>query len=337
MQDEIFHAPQAAALCRGHLVHDPKITTPPGLYYLTLVYRYAGTFLNWDTDCSKLSTVRGVPFAALLALPMLLDAYLNRSLVSLSVYTPQYRALVVLAVATVPPLFFFAFLYYTDVPSTVLMLVSLMMVERRNHLMASLVGAVAITVRQNNVIWVAFALGQALLMELRRHTPHLAWSRVPPLGSLLRERRVWEALADTAMPYVLPLGGFAAFVVRNGGELALGDKTHHQVALHLAQLGYFFAFALFFGWPALLPAVTRMHITRTALGLFAALTVMGLAAVHWGTYVHPFLLADNRHYMFYVWRRIVDARPWTRYALVPLYVASGMVWMNALRTYTPLT
>ena len=60
------------------------------------------------------------------------------------------------------------------------------------------------------------------------------------------------------------------------------------------------------------------------------LLTMGVLAVRYGTIVHPFLLADNRHYTFYVWRRIINARLWTRYALVPVYVFSGMSFVRIL-------
>ena len=37
--DEIFHVPQAQHYCRGDfLTWDPMITTPPGLYYISLAY-----------------------------------------------------------------------------------------------------------------------------------------------------------------------------------------------------------------------------------------------------------------------------------------------------------
>lgn len=39
-------------------------------------------------------------------------------------------------------------------------------------------------------------------------------------------------------------------------------------------------------------------------------------------YEHPFLLADNRHYTFYIWRRLFNVHPLSRYLLAPLYLAS---------------
>ena len=333
-QDEIFHVPQAVQMCRRAWTPDPQVTTPPGLYWLTLVYQRIGYLGGWDTDCTRLTMLRTVSLAALMVLPLLIDMYLGITMPSLSRYAPMYRSLVGLAVATIPPLYFFGFLYYTDVTSTVLVLVAMTLAEAQQHLFASVTGLVAMTVRQNNVVWVAFILGQALLAELRRRTPSLAWSRVPPLRQLLEQREVRHALVDIALPYLPTLSLFAAFVVWNGGAVALCDKAHHQLAFHVPQLGYFFGFALFFGWPALACALWQrpVRVDRRALKLWAALSAVGCVGVYVGTYVHPFLLADNRHYTFYVWRRVIDATPWSRYALVPAYVASGLLWMSSLRT-----
>jgi alpha-1,2-glucosyltransferase len=46
--------------------------------------------------------------------------------------------------------------------------------------------------------------------------------------------------------------------------------------------------------------------------------VFGLAAVHYNTIVHPYTLADNRHYVFYVFR-ILLRHPALKYLAVPVY------------------
>lgn len=44
---------------------------------------------------------------------------------------------------------------------------------------------------------------------------------------------------------------------------------------------------------------------------------------------HPFLLADNRHYAFYLWRRIINLHPYARYALAPGYfIAARLLWIQ---------
>ena len=41
---------------------------------------------------------------------------------------------------------------------------------------------------------------------------------------------------------------------------------------------------------------------------------------------HPFLLSDNRHYTFYVWRRIFLLHPTVPYIFIPGYIACAWAW-----------
>lgn len=60
-----------------------------------------------------------------------------------------------------------------------------------------------------------------------------------------------------------------------------------------------------------------------------AFTVLGLLVVHFNTLVHPFTLADNRHYTFYVFR--ILRRHWLiKYAVVPVYVGCGWLVIATL-------
>lgn len=59
--------------------------------------------------------------------------------------------------------------------------------------------------------------------------------------------------------------------------------------------------------------IRRWYIVLLTTGIF-------LIIVHYNTLVHPYLLADNRHYIFYIWNRFYGKYFWARYAIVPLYV-----------------
>lgn len=50
--------------------------------------------------------------------------------------------------------------------------------------------------------------------------------------------------------------------------------------------------------------------------------VLLVLVVHFNTVVHPYLLADNRHYTFYVWNRFYRRHPLAKYLIVPAYVVS---------------
>lgn len=49
------------------------------------------------------------------------------------------------------------------------------------------------------------------------------------------------------------------------------------------------------------------------------------------SYEHPYLLADNRHYTFYVWSRVFRRHAAIRYLLVPAYVFAGWHFVDSLR------
>lgn len=53
----------------------------------------------------------------------------------------------------------------------------------------------------------------------------------------------------------------------------------------------------------------------------------GSARIH-----HPFLLSDNRHYTFYVWKRIYMLHPLVPYLLVPVYIVCGWAWFLRVGT-----
>lgn len=64
--------------------------------------------------------------------------------------------------------------------------------------------------------------------------------------------------------------------------------------------------------------------------LMASLFVVGaFLAVHFNTIIHPYTLADNRHYVFYVFR-ILRLHPAVRYLAVPAYYTCAWLVTNAV-------
>jgi alpha-1,2-glucosyltransferase len=90
---------------------------------------------------------------------------------------------------------------------------------------------------------------------------------------------------------------------------------------------YIWPYITFFSWPVILPHLIRTIFSgdRRSLKsrfprLIVALPIMTLMAltVHVNTIIHPFTLADNRHYVFYVFRLLLR-HPLIKYAVVPIY------------------
>ncbi|KAL4917278.1 phospholipase D/nuclease [Aspergillus aurantiobrunneus] len=160
------------------------------------------------------------------------------------------------------------------------------------------------------------------------------------------------SVVTSLVPYLLILAAFGGFVLWNG-SVVLGHKEYHTASLHLAQMLYIWPYFLFFSWPLLLAPLANIILPQFMLPKFlnqgfspsrrqlpkllTALIVLPimLAVVHFNTIVHPFTLADNRHYVFYVFRILLRSHPYTRYAATVVYFLSAWIVISAMG-YSPV-
>lgn len=124
-----------------------------------------------------------------------------------------------------------------------------------------------------------------------------------------------------------------------------GDKENHIAGIHLAQMLYIWPYFIFFSWPLLVPHLVEAFLSNgnTAWSyrfkpwaqrmprLWVAQMILAamLAVAHYNTVVHPFIRADNRHYVFYVFRYLLWHR-WVRYGAVPVYFVCAWAAINLL-------
>ncbi|KAL4807085.1 phospholipase D/nuclease [Aspergillus unguis] len=160
------------------------------------------------------------------------------------------------------------------------------------------------------------------------------------------------SVIPSLIPYLLILAAFGGFVLWNG-SVVLGHKEFHTASLHLAQMLYLWPYFLFFSWPLLLAPMANIVLPKYMLprfldqglpasrrqlpNLLTALIVVPimLAVVHFNTIVHPFTLADNRHYVFYVFRILLNSHPYTRYAATAVYFIAAWMIISAMG-YSPI-
>ncbi|XVE76362.1 hypothetical protein DITRI_Ditri12bG0166200 [Diplodiscus trichospermus] len=386
--DEIFHIPQAQQYCNGNFRSwDPMITTPPGLYYLSLVHvaaLFPGKYFvqlasSFPEVCSAavLRSVNGV-------LAVLCSVLVHEIITHLRPALDDRKATLFVVVLALYPLhWFFTFLYYTDVASLTAVLAMYLACLKRKYIFSALLGAVAVVIRQTNIIWMLFVACSAVIditMAHRRDTvkvdnlkasnkdtslatfntsvnvrsnlrkrksqgkgeankPSFCWtntSSTSQTSGLLHEIQAivltswhikWEVLVSFS-PFLFVLLAFVAFLFWNG-SVVLGAKEAHAVSPHFAQIMYFSLVSSLFAAP--------LHFTRGhALDLFQSLwknrllgfflgfsaLIVGLFSVHFFSIAHPYLLADNRHYTFYLWRKIIKFHWSMKYLLVPFYVYS---------------
>ena len=151
-------------------------------------------------------------------------------------------------------------------------------------------------------------------------------------------------------PFIALIAAFGTFILINGG-VVLGDKSNHVPAIHTPQLLYLWPYLCFFSWPFAYQHLIRVPLTflarlpmvadlehfllfkRRALlprVLVLALFIAGaLLSVRFNTLIHPFTLADNRHYVFYVFR-LLRHKWWIRYAATPAYIACAWLSIQAM-------
>ncbi|KAI9704750.1 MAG: glucosyltransferase [Candelina mexicana] len=163
------------------------------------------------------------------------------------------------------------------------------------------------------------------------------------------------------IPHLATLSVFTVFIIRNGGVVlgrsriqsthdrqaksVEGDKSNHVATIHIPQVLYIWPYILFFSFPILYPyffnallpqhwmppyfrhgslsnRLPRLSITIPVLSLI-------LAAIYFNTIIHPFTLADNRHYVFYVFR-ILLRHPTIKYLVAPVYYLCAWAAVTAL-------
>ncbi|RKF76953.1 Dol-P-Glc:Glc-PP-Dol alpha-1,2-glucosyltransferase [Golovinomyces cichoracearum] len=161
-------------------------------------------------------------------------------------------------------------------------------------------------------------------------------------------------------PYIALLVTFGGFVIWNGGVALVflltleGDKINHIATIHLPQMLYIWPLITFFSGPLMIPIGMRIikktkffisskshsarqsfqsltNIMRYSIGA----TALILVVIKYNTIIHPFTLADNRHYMFYVFRYTILRHPAIRFLLTPVYIICSCFVYLALSTPTP--
>lgn len=307
--DEFFHLRQNTVYCAHNFSKwDNKITTPPGLYLLGTAYFHILKLLGVSNPCGATALRSLNLLGGAVVLPLVLSIVRSNNFWLVNI-------------VSLPLLYTYYFLFYTDVWSSVLVVAALLFVVKypngKGAILSNLVGFASLWFRQTNIVWVAFA--GILLIDSRR----LANSNMFSDLTLF----VTQAACDWLLmiPYALNAALFAAFIAYNGG-ITFGDKENHQMSIHLVQIFYCAAFVAFFTFPIWFSYKTIRNYVSFAFtngfGLNFLLTAASYALIHYiiknFTVVHPFLLADNRHYTFYIYRKIL-ARKHTEFLLVPAY------------------
>ncbi|CAO3613505.1 unnamed protein product [Cunninghamella blakesleeana] len=359
--DEIFHVPQAQRYCYGdYTTWDPKLTTPPGLYVISVGLKAIGDIFEYKNLCT-LQTLRVTN--TLIAFLLYFTIYKIYTTIHPTI-SSQRLSYYALTLSTFPVLFFYFFLYYTDAGSTLFVLLSYLGVISNRYFLAGLMGAVSVTFRQTNVVWVFYFMILSIIRLIQSRTNQKSnhpskttltlynpiYNRVNSPTELFQSLFSLMKFTLIHLFYILPriltfiitLVAFGYFLMWNG-SIVLGDKSNHTAGIHIPQLFYFTSFLSFFTAPLYLHWKHGRDILRSLYYMNAkkflfliSLMVFMYYAVNYHTYEHPFILSDNRHYSFYIWKNIYRRHWSVKYALIPAYAISIFTNFNILGHHTSI-
>ena len=286
--DEIFHVAQGIRYCEGVVAWDPKITTPPGLYYAVMI-------------CRLPCTLHGMRVLSLLV-----------NIVK-SCFMPWW--LVFLPIQHI-----YQNLFYTDLLSELLVVLAFQSISlsmKYAWLLVIGLGTASVFVRQTNLVFLLYC---TMIYIARKHpSPNGCIAAIKHfVKALMTEWHVMSVLLGI-------LGGFLYYVIQHG--IVQGDHENHVVSFHLPQLLYF--------------SITCMGLFGVqhfpTVRLVALSTLLSFVAVHCFTIHHPFVLSDNRHISFYVWKAFY--RDMTVYKELAYSIVYGMslscLWVNVVDEWIP--
>lgn len=223
---------------------DPKITTFPGLYFLS-------TALFGPLRLCTDYFLRLTSFIASL-INFILFYFIRLTVTEAD--NKRVALLEALTLSLLPPLYFFSHLYYTDVAALTTALLTLLCSLKGQHALGSIAGIASVAMRQTNIVWVAMILGVNVLnYVVARAHPFLkeklknkeglvkySWKDLRTVIEVYLNRSdlIWAHLKEILAifyGYLFVLIGFVIFVWHNG-SFVVGDKSAHEAALHVSQV-----------------------------------------------------------------------------------------------------
>ncbi|KAK3101719.1 hypothetical protein FSP39_005801 [Pinctada imbricata] len=339
--DEVFHVPQVQKYCQGNFsAWDPMITTLPGLYLVTVgvlgPVQYV-TNLSTGALCStfNLRAVNVLFCTGNLYLIYCIHQFLHNN--DKDEKTPKLTTtLTSLTLGIFPVLYFFTFLYYTDPGSTFFVLMMYLFHLHKYKFISAIAGILAIFFRQTNIIWVVFVAGLSARTYLLNWIHHHRKEKKIDDGNYVKVTLALLRLLLSPVQfctvilrillgtfwYIMVGVGFAVFVYING-SIVVGDKSHHEACLNFPQIFYFFFMCIFFSSMHLISPSKIFNFMKFAIFKFYLVipfVLLAYFAIWKYTYIHIYLLSDNRHYTFYIWSKIFERHPHVRYILIPVYL-----------------
>eukprot|EP01025_Chloroclados_australasicus_P063539 TRINITY_DN8414_c0_g1_i3.p1 TRINITY_DN8414_c0_g1~~TRINITY_DN8414_c0_g1_i3.p1 ORF type:complete len:486 (+),score=14.68 TRINITY_DN8414_c0_g1_i3:131-1588(+) len=362
--DEIFHIPQAQNYCKGKFFEwDPMITTFPGLYLLAAPYgvllqKLQFKNINQLCDVAILRSINLI----LGVVNYFVFCQIWKKLHSQS--SELKTSLMGLLLSVYPTHFFFNFLFYTDVGSVLTILLAYLSILQKKFYLTTIFTAISVLFRQTNVVWVCYILGYGILQEIglvekvasasdifkklldkQKIIFQKFWSLLlVPISFILfvvineGSIVVGDKSAHTPVKNWAQILYFAWFVLSMFWPLLVFNSHSFQFVNKIVILLFNTRENQANQKEKVCQktdknlSVSRKNISLQKINRIICVLV-GVFVLLVGIYSqfvdvlqpHPYLLADNRHYTFYIWRKILNKSNLLKIFLIPLYVFSWLI------------
>lgn len=362
--DEVYHVPQAQRWCRSEFGYwDPKITTFPGTYLISfLVSRLNIT----DLSCSlfdlrmHIACMAFVLFIALYRCRQILfphEGHVANLLTAVLLFFYPFSFFYYFLYYTDTAAILLLVLTYTSVQMRKKKQSEgnsnhskgVLRFADSNSIILLFLSGFCILARQTNAAWIVFMGGELALWRLKldlkldrdnKQEGELSFPYLKKLSALFYKR--FPELIQLVWPLVIPVVLFLCFVKWNG-SIVVGDKEHHKASFsHWAMPLHMLTIAALLFLPTYVCNWLWRYVEYNAkkkpnfnfklpcsLPVLVCGYIITLLCLQWGSVSHPFLLSDNRHYTFYVWRRLLS-KPIIRFMMSPFYFIFAVMIMHKL-------
>ena len=313
--DEEFHLDQTLSYYNNKFKYwNNKLTTFPGTFFLSSIFLKLFYLLQIPiNNNNSIKIVRMFTIIISTISFILLGQFKKKNNIDNSLIS-KLRLLI----GFFPINFFYNFLYYTEAFSifSLILFFYFNLYGPKNYILRFLSGILCVSMRQNNIVWVnLFLLNDSI-------------SLIQNLFNNKNIKKFFENISSTIIKnidIIIIDILFIIFVIYNNFSIVLGDKSHHNIVFHLAQINHLLIFSLLF-FPTfnlkVLRNLSKLLNSKKKAARFILIFLVILSFVlicNCFSFIHDFILSDNRHYIFYYFRKIY-LKDNLRYALL-IYIS----------------
>ena len=299
--DEKFHLQQTLSYYNNQFYSwNDKLTTFPGTFFFGSIFLKIFHFFHFEINENNSIKIARLFIAIISILSFIFLSFFKKK----NGIEQDLKFKFQLIICLFPINFFYNFLYYTDAFSifSLIIFFYLNLYTNKIYILRFLSGILCISIRQNNIIWVNFFALKEVINLIGN-----IFNNYSGLKKLLNN--IFSTIIEFIDILIIDIL-FIIFLIKNNLSVVLGDKANHKMVFHLAQINHILIFSLIF-FPMLnyktLRNFNKILNSKKKTARFLLIFCIIICVVfqlNKFSYIHDFILSDNRHYIFYYFKKI---------------------------------